>query len=52
MQKLARLPAMDIFSGENLGTTSVAVRSASCILNTNAKNIPLQVAMSLGRPKR
>lgn len=45
-QKLARLPAMDIFSGDSLGPTSVTVRSASRIPNTDAKNIPLRVAMS------
>lgn len=45
-QKLARLPAMDIFSGDSLGPTTVDVHGASLIPNTDAKNIPLRVEMS------
>lgn len=45
-QKLARLPAMNIFSGDSLGPTTADVHSSSRIPNTDAKNIPLRVAMS------
>ncbi|BAE74372.1 putative lipoprotein YbjP precursor [Sodalis glossinidius str. 'morsitans'] len=41
-QKLARLPVMDIFSGDSIGPTTADVHSASRIPNTDAKNIPLR----------
>lgn len=36
----------DLFSGNALGPTSASVASASTIANTDAKNIPLRVALS------
>ncbi|XBS71054.1 lipoprotein [Acerihabitans sp. KWT182] len=42
----AKLPAGDIFSGHAAGPTSASVHSASRILNTDAKNIPLRVDMA------
>ncbi len=44
--KAAALPAGDIFSSNAAGPASVSVHSASRILNTDAKNIPLRVDMS------
>ncbi|WP_213991968.1 lipoprotein [Sodalis sp. dw_96] len=44
--KAAKLPAGDIFSSNAAGPTSASVHSASRILNTDAKNIPLRVDMS------
>ncbi len=44
--KLAKLPAGDIFSSQADGPTAARVHSASRILNTDAKNIPLRVDLS------
>lgn len=44
--KLAALPAGDIFSSKTDGPTAADVHSASRILNTDAKNIPLRVNLS------
>ncbi|NDL62890.1 lipoprotein [Acerihabitans arboris] len=44
--KLTALPAGDIFSSKAEGPTSADVSSASRILNTDAKNIPLRVDLS------
>ncbi|QWA12695.1 lipoprotein [Sodalis ligni] len=44
--KAAKLPAGDIFSSNAAGPASASVHSASRILNTDAKNIPLRVDMS------
>ncbi|TCV98117.1 lipoprotein [Biostraticola tofi] len=42
-EKLARLPAADIFSSLSQGADTASVHSASTIPNTDAKNIPLRV---------
>jgi hypothetical protein len=42
----AKLPARDIFSSNSLGPSTFKVHSASRILNTDAKHIPLRVEMS------
>lgn len=44
--KLAVLPSGDIFSSNALGPTSAQVHSASRILNTDAKNMPLRVSLT------
>lgn len=41
-----KLPAGDMFSSNSLGPASFKVHSASRILNTDAKHIPLRVDMS------
>ncbi|TKI07462.1 lipoprotein [Martelella alba] len=45
----AKLPAGDLFSSNTAGPTSAEVYDASRILNTDARNIPLRVAMSRQR---
>ncbi|MEA9390618.1 lipoprotein [Acerihabitans sp. TG2] len=49
--KLAKLPNWDIFSGQATAPTDARVHSASRILNTDARNIPLRVDLTRDQGK-